>query len=84
MIAEAPTGMEEGSLDFRLLVWTQSDNVPGLSSDLNVQVNEALAQAGIRSAVPQRDLHVRSVAPGAALVVDGIESPAQKTSRSTS
>jgi len=42
------------------------------TSDLNIRVYEALDAAGVRSAIPQRDLHVRSVAAGSALVVDGI------------
>ena len=67
-------GFSEGSLVLHLLAWTGINNMLAVSSDLNVRVYEALEQAGIRAAVPQRDLHVRSVAPGAALVVDGIAS----------
>ena len=72
----APTalmiGAAEGAMEFRLLAWTDIENTLTVTSDLNVQVYEGLGHAGVRSAVPQRDLHVRSVAPGSALVVDGI------------
>ena len=65
-------GAAEGAMEFRLLAWTDVENTLTVTSDLNVQVYEGLDHAGVRSAVPQRDLHVRSVAPGSALVVDGI------------
>ena len=70
------TSLSEGSLDFLLLAWTATEKTLEVSSALNVQVYEALEQAGIRTAVPQRDLHVRSVDPGSALIVDGMASQA--------
>ena len=66
------TGADAGALEFRLLAWTQGENTLQTTSALYVRVSEALEQAGIRSAIPQRDLHVRSVAPGSALVIDGM------------
>ena len=65
-------GANAGALEFRLFAWTQGENTLKTTSDLNVRVYEALEQAGVRSAIPQRDLHVRSVAPGSALVIDGM------------
>ena len=65
-------GANAGALEFRLLAWTQGENTLRTTSDLNVRVYEALDASGIRSAIPQRDLHVRSVAPESALVIDGM------------
>jgi small-conductance mechanosensitive channel len=52
------------SLDFRLLAWVPDfDRSLGVRSELTVEVNRRLAEAGIEIPFPQRDLHVRSVAP---------------------
>ncbi|MBW2281429.1 MAG: mechanosensitive ion channel, partial [Deltaproteobacteria bacterium] len=57
-------GFGDSSLDFRLRAWTsRSEEWVRIHSDLNVAVNRALAEAGIEIPFPQRDLHLRSVAP---------------------
>jgi potassium efflux system protein len=72
-IAPAPppmavlTGLATGALEFTLRAWTteQADWVIALSL-LNLKVRGALAEAGIEVPLPQRDLHLRSVAKAAA------------------
>ncbi|HSO23388.1 MAG TPA: mechanosensitive ion channel domain-containing protein [Chondromyces sp.] len=59
------TGFGDSSLDFELRAWTTGDIVV-IPSELRVAINRALAEAGIEIPFPQRDLHLRSVAPGAA------------------
>jgi small-conductance mechanosensitive channel len=59
------TGFGDSSLDFELRAWTIGDIVV-IPSELRVAINRALAEAGIEIPFPQRDLHLRSVAPGAA------------------
>lgn len=59
------TGFGQSSLDFELRAWTTEDFVR-VSSDLRVAINRRLAEAGIEIPFPQRDLHLRSVAPAAA------------------
>ena len=71
------TGLGEGCLNFQLRTWTEQNPV-AVSSDLHVRVNDALREAGVRTAIPQRALHLKSVAPGSALVVDGIQAPEKK------
>ncbi len=56
------TGFGENSLEFRLLAWTHGRNALKVTSDLHVQVKQALLRAGIRSPVPQRDLNVHTIA----------------------
>jgi potassium efflux system protein len=60
-------GFGDSSLNFSLRVWSATfDESIRLQSDVNVLVNDALKAAGIEIPFPQRDLHVRSVAPGVA------------------
>lgn len=59
----------ESSLDWTLRVWVTLDDSPRVLSDLKRAVSEELAKAGIEIPFPQRDLHLRSVAPGASEVV---------------
>ena len=66
------SGANDGALEFRLLAWTQGENTLKTTSDLNVQVYAALEEAEVKSAIPRRDLQVRSVAEGSALVIDGM------------
>jgi len=55
-------GFGESSLDFSLRFWTaEYENWLQLHSNLAVEVNQALQEAGIEIPFPQRDLHVRSV-----------------------
>ena len=61
------TGFGDSALQFQLRFWTrQFDGWPVVASDVRVAVARALAEAGIEVPVPQRDLHLRSVAPDAA------------------
>jgi small-conductance mechanosensitive channel len=63
-------GFGESSLDFSLRFWTAgAENWLVVSSDVTVAINAALKEAGIEIPFPQRDLHVRSVAPEARGVV---------------
>jgi potassium efflux system protein len=50
----------DSSLNFRLLAWVNLDNRLGVESEINVQINKKLAEAGIAIPFPQRDLHIRS------------------------
>jgi small-conductance mechanosensitive channel len=63
----APTvlfsGFGESSLDFEIRLWTSADDWPAVRSDVLVATYEALTRAGIEIPFPQRDLHLRSVAP---------------------
>jgi small-conductance mechanosensitive channel len=65
----------ESSLGFQLNAWFSEKDWYTGSSDLRVQVNDALVAAGIQVAFPQRDLHLRSV-PGGVSLVPGEASPA--------
>jgi small-conductance mechanosensitive channel len=55
----------DSALQFRLYAWI-ADFDQGLTvrSKLTTAINNALLQAGIEIPFPQRDLHVRSIAPG--------------------
>ena len=59
------TGFGDSSLDFELRVWTyrQVTTPRTISSDLYFAVFAALRKEGIEIPFPQRDLHLRSVAP---------------------
>ncbi len=50
----------DSSLNFRLLAWVNLDNRLEVESEINVQINKKLAEAGIEIPFPQRDLHIRS------------------------
>jgi small-conductance mechanosensitive channel len=66
------TGFGDSALSFQLRFWTQRwDAWVGVASDVRVAVARALADAGIEIPFPQRDLHLRSVAPGAAAALGG-------------
>lgn len=55
-------GFGESSLDFSLRVWTSDfKNWLTFSSEITLQVHNALKKAGIEIPFPQRDLHLRSV-----------------------
>jgi small-conductance mechanosensitive channel len=55
-------GFGESSLDFSFRVWTSDyDNWITFSSEITVEVHNALKEAGIEIPFPQRDLHLRSV-----------------------
>jgi small-conductance mechanosensitive channel len=56
-------GFGDSSLDFEVRAWTASNDWWVVNSDLAVTVNNVLKEAGIEIPFPQRDLHLRSVAP---------------------
>jgi small-conductance mechanosensitive channel len=61
------TGFGDSALHFQLRFWTKRyDAWPLVASDVRTAVARALAAAGIEIPFPQRDLHLRSVAAGAA------------------
>jgi len=68
-------GFGDSSLDFELRVWTEDSlRTPQiLKSDLYFRIFQAFTENGIEIPFPQRDIHVRSVAPGAKLLA-GLES----------
>ncbi len=53
-------GFGDSSLDFRLLAWTNLDHRLGTESEINITINQKLAEAGIEIPFPQTDLHIRS------------------------
>jgi small-conductance mechanosensitive channel len=58
-------GFGDSSLNFRLNIWSATfEDFFALRSEVNVLVNERLKAEGIEIPFPQRDLHLRSVAPG--------------------
>jgi small-conductance mechanosensitive channel len=61
------TGLTAGALDFSVRVWTteRADWVM-VRSELAMKIRDGLAEAGIEVPLPQRDLHLRSVAGDAA------------------
>ncbi len=58
-------GFGESSLDFEVRVFVRDRlrRMP-LRHDLHMAMNKALAESGIEIPFPQRDLHLRSIAPG--------------------
>jgi len=59
-------GFGDSSLNFSLRSWAATfDDSILVRSEVNVAVNNALKAAGIEIPFPQRDLHLRSVAPEA-------------------
>jgi small-conductance mechanosensitive channel len=58
----------ESCLDFELRVWVSDiDNMVVARSEINQEIDRTFRAAGIEIAFPQRDLHLRSVDPSAAL-----------------
>ena len=73
------TGFGDSSLNFVLRVWTATfDESIVQSSEVAIAVNAALKAAGIEIPFPQRDLHVRSVAPGVAADLPAIQDPPEE------
>lgn len=68
----------ESSLDWTLRVWVRMDESAKVLSDLKRAVSEELEKAGIEVPFPQRDLHIRSVAPEALEALAGPPRPEPK------
>ncbi len=58
------SGFGESSLDFEVRVFVDVDNRISLQTELRHAILKALRASGIEIPFPQRDLHVRSAAPG--------------------
>ena len=72
----APTALflrfGDSALEFALRFWTADfERWQALASEVLVEVHAALGRAGIQIPFPQRDLHLRSVDPGAAEALTG-------------
>ncbi len=67
------TGFGDSALEFTLWAGTRTrvDDPDVLRSEVNFRIHEALVEAGIAIPFPQRDLHLRSVAPEAAAALSG-------------
>ncbi len=59
------------SLDWTLRVWVKMDESPRVLSELKRAVSEELGKEQIEVPFPQRDLHIRSVAPEAREALGG-------------
>ena len=58
-------GFGESSLDFSVRAWTDDfDQWLAIRSEMAIEIHRALSEAGIEIPFPQRDLHLRSLAPG--------------------
>lgn len=62
----------DSSLNFRLLAWIDQDHRLEVESELRIEIDEKLKEAGIEIPFPQRDLHVRSVDKD---ILDGLGRP---------
>lgn len=57
-------GFGESSLDFSVRAWTDDfDQWLAIRSEMAIEIHRALSEAGIEIPFPQRDLHLRSLAP---------------------
>ena len=87
VVAEpAPTvlfmGFGASTLDFSVRAWTYDfDRWINIRSDLMTRMVDALRQAGIEIAYPQRDLHLRSVSDEAGAALDAVLSGARRSRR---
>ena len=58
-------GFGESSLDFSVRAWTDDfDQWLAIRSEMAIEMHRALNDAGIEIPFPQRDVHLRSLAPG--------------------
>jgi len=87
VVAEpAPTvlfmGFGASTLDFSVRAWTYDfDRWINIRSDLMTRMVDALRQADIEIAFPQRDLHLRSVSDEAGAALDAVLSGARRSRR---
>jgi len=71
-------GFGESSLDFSLRAWTgRFDGWLALSSELTLEIHNALYDAGIEIPFPQRDLHVKSIDERASAALAGVKKATQ-------
>jgi potassium-dependent mechanosensitive channel len=69
-------GFGDSSLDFSLRAWTDDfDNYLSIKSDLTLAIHDALYANDIEIPFPQRDLHLRSVDPGAVARIGAVQAP---------
>jgi small-conductance mechanosensitive channel len=66
-------GFGDSALDFQLNVWFSEDNWYTASSELRLEMSDALNAAGIEIAYPQHDLHLRSIDKGVSIEVSSHE-----------
>ena len=67
-------GFGDSSLNFSLRAWTDEFNeYLAIKSDLTLAVHDAIYAAGIEIPFPQRDLHLRSIDPGAVARIGPVE-----------
>ena len=65
----------DSALGWTLRVWVRMDESPKVLSDLKRAVSEELGKEKIEVPFPQRDLNIRSVAPGAREAMGSTRSP---------
>jgi potassium-dependent mechanosensitive channel len=67
------SGFGQSTLDFSIRAWTDNyDDAVFVRSALAVDIHRALINAGISIPYPQRDLHIRSIAPEALKPAPGV------------
>ena len=67
-------GFGDSSLDFSLRAWTDDfSEYLSIKSDLTLAVHDAIYAADIEIPFPQRDLHLRSIDPGAVARIGPVE-----------
>ena len=75
-------GFGASTLDFSVRAWTHDfDSWINIRSDMMARMVDALRQADIEIAFPQRDLHLRSVSDDAGAALDAVLSGARKSRR---
>jgi len=70
VLAEPPAvavfdGFGESALAFRLLYWVPGEGLLRIKTEVSLAVNDALAAAGVKIAIPRRRLEIRNEAEGA-------------------
>jgi potassium-dependent mechanosensitive channel len=67
------SGFGQSTLDFSVRAWTDNyDDAVFVRSALAVDIHSALVKAGISIPYPQRDLHIKSIAPEALKPIPGV------------
>lgn len=69
-------GFGESSLDFSVRAWTEDfDQWLTIRSEMAIEIHRVLNEAGIDIPFPQRDLHLRSIAPGLGAELGALANP---------